>query len=464
MLLERDRLNGFNLLEKKGSVNGGLPWIGEVRVRIMRVISRFSTILKKYPRQFWLVSLIMLLAWLFHSLIWPYLMLYISQRLGEPLSSVAWLMTLNAAVGMVTTFMGGAIADRFGRKGVMVFSLIFSALGWFLFRAAGTLPVFALLLVVTGASTPLYRLASDAMVADLIPEANRLDAYSVLRMGNNFGVVLGPAIGGYLASISYGITFGVIGVGFGLIAVFVTLLIIETKPASGKPVVVTAPASGGYLRIFKDRVFMVMMGAYTLNRISTSILWLLLAVYAKQNFGVSEKMFGFIPMTNALMVVLFQLVVTRQVNRFRAETAMTTGALIYAIAIFCVAFGSGFWWFWLCMVAATIGEMILVPTTTTFTASLAPEDMRARYMSLYALTWGIGTGLGPLLAGYVSDVFSSRAMWYAAGLVGFAGFLAFSFIARLKKTNPHGFMHPSAEDVQARGQRLARGKTRSDCE
>jgi MFS family permease len=116
------------------------------------------------------------------------------------------------------------------------------------------------------------------------------------------------------------------------------------------------------------------------------------------------------------------------------------------------------------MVAATIGEMILVPTTTTFTASLAPEDMRARYMSLYALTWGIGTGLGPLLAGYVSDVFYSRAMWYAAGLVGFAGFLAFSFIARLKKTNPHGFMHPSAEDVQARGQRLARGKTRSDCE
>jgi MFS family permease len=116
------------------------------------------------------------------------------------------------------------------------------------------------------------------------------------------------------------------------------------------------------------------------------------------------------------------------------------------------------------MVAATIGEMILVPTTTTFTASLAPEDMRARYMSLYALTWGIGTGLGPLLAGYVSDAFTPRAMWYAAGLVGFIGFLAFSLIARLNKPSPHGFMHPSAEDAHGMGQRLARGERRSDCE
>jgi len=390
--------------------------------------------LQKYPRQFWLVSLMMLLAWLFHSLIWPYLMLYISQRLGEPLSGVAWLMTLNAAVGMVTTFMGGAIADRFGRKGVMVFSLAFSALGWFLFRLAGTLPVFALLLVITGASTPLYRLASDAMIADLIPEEKRLDAYSVLRMGNNIGVALGPALGGYLASISYRITFGVIGVGFGLITVFVALLILETRPTRAKPMEAAMPASGGYRKILKDRIFVLMMGAYTLNRISTSILWLLLAVYAKQNFGVSEKEFGFIPMTNAVMVILLQLLVTRRVNRHRPEAAMTAGALIYAIAIFSIAFGNGFWWFWLCMVAATVGEMILVPTTTTFTARLAPEDMRARYMSLYALTWGIGTGLGPLLAGFASDAFSPRAMWYAAGLAGFAGFLVFLFISRVHRS------------------------------
>jgi MFS family permease len=59
--------------------------------------------------------------------------------------------------------------------------------------------------------------------------------------------------------------------------------------------------------------------------------------------------------------------------------------------------------------------------------------MRGRYMSLYALTWGVGSGLGPLLAGFVSDTFSPRAMWYAAGLAGFAGFLVFTWIARVTR-------------------------------
>ncbi len=176
-----------------------------------------------------------------------------------------------------------------------------------------------------------------------------------------------------------------------------------------------------------------MLSAFTLNRISTSILWLMLAAYAKQNFGLSERIFGFIPTTNAVMVILLQLVVTRKVSRHSPEAAMVVGSLIYAVAIFSVAFGTGFWWFWLCMVVATVGELILVPTTTTYTSSLAPADMRARYMSVYALSWGLGTGLGPLLAGFASDAFSPQAMWYAAGLAGFGGFLVFLWILKVRK-------------------------------
>jgi len=98
----------------------------------------FSGIKRKiltYPRQFWLIAGLMMLAWMFFSLIWSYLLLYISQKMGQTLSAVAWLMTLNAIVGMAASFLGGAIADRFARKGVMVFSLLFSGVGWFFYRA-----------------------------------------------------------------------------------------------------------------------------------------------------------------------------------------------------------------------------------------------------------------------------------------------------------------------------------------
>lgn len=397
-----------------------------------------------YSGQFWLIAGLMMLAWMFFSLIWSYLLLYISTKMGQTLSAVAWLMTLNAIVGLAASFLGGAIADRFGRKGVMVFALIITGAGWFFYRAADNLPVFALLMVITGATTPLYRLTSDAMVADLVPVEKRLDAYSILRMGNNLGVAIGPVLGGLLISVSYYVTFTVMGAGFAVIGLVALLLVKESRTSISHDVLALEEKNRGYLDIIKDRVFMRVLGAYTLNRICTSILWMMLAAYTSQNFGLSESRYGFIPATNALMVIFLQLLVTRQVNRYRQQIAMAAGALIYAVSILSVAFGTGFWWFWLCMVGATIGEMILVPTTTTFTSQLAPPAMRARYMSLYTLTWSIGTGLGPLLAGFASDLFSPRAMWYAAGSAGFVAFLVFLQLARSDAGKVNRFVEQGA--------------------
>lgn len=398
------------------------------------MISRVRNATNRFPRQFWLITAVMMLAWLFHSLMWSYLLIFICQRLGLPLSSVSGLMMVNAATSMVTTFLGGAIADRFGRKGVMVFSLVFSGVGWYFFRLAGTLPVFAILMAVNGATTPLYRLAADSMVADLIPPDKRLDAYSMMRMGNNLGVALGPAIGGFLASVSYNISFTVIGIGLAAVGIITALLAKETRPGK-KEENLHAQERGGYLRIFKDKMFLTILSALTLNRICTSTLWLMLAAYAKQNYALSERIYGFIPTTNAVMVILFQIVVTQQVRKTKSESAMALGALIYAISILSVAFSNGFWGFWLCMVASTVGEMILVPTTTTFISHLAPEDMRARYMSMYTLASGIGTGLGPLLGGFMEKSFGARSMWYSAGAIGFAGFLVFLIVIKLRRNN-----------------------------
>jgi MFS family permease len=166
----------------------------------------------------------------------------------------------------------------------------------------------------------------------------------------------------------------------------------------------------------------------------------MLAAYTNQNFGLSERVFGFIPTTNALMVIFMQMMVTRRASRLKPESAMVLGALFYAVSIFGIFFANGFWGFWLCMVGSTIGEMVLLPTTTTYTSRLAPPDMRARYMSLYTLTTGIGSGLGPLLGGIVADIFGARSMWFAAGMAALVGFFVFSLVAlrqrRVEKMEP----------------------------
>lgn len=54
------------------------------------------------------------------SLIWPFQLIYISKTLSLPISSVATLISISSATGLTASFIGGAIADRFGRKPIML--------------------------------------------------------------------------------------------------------------------------------------------------------------------------------------------------------------------------------------------------------------------------------------------------------------------------------------------------------
>jgi len=393
--------------------------------RINTMFSRMKQVSGTYPRQFWILAGVSLLAWTFHNMIMPFMLIYAGEKLNQPLTTLTVLFTIYAIAGLVTTFFGGSIADFFGRKWVIVFSFFLCAGSWLLLLWADTMPMFIVFMILNGATTPLYRLATDAMMADLVNADRRMDAYSLLRMGNNLGVAIGPAIGGFIASASYNISFVISGSGMILCAILAMAFFGETAPLVKQANLKKEKTTGGFIQILRDRDFMAIVGAFSLNRVTSSTIWLMLGAYAKTYFNIGEDLYGFIPTTNALMVIFLQVLTTRWVKRYSAGWMMTLGSAFYGLAMFCIASGHGFWAFWLGMVIATIGEMILLPTSTTMVAALAPEQMRGRYMSVYTLTNGVGQGVGPLLGGFLSDMFFPAATWLGGGFVGLAGAAAF---------------------------------------
>jgi MFS family permease len=86
----------------------------------------------------------------------------------------------------------------------------------------------------------------------------------------------------------------------------------------------------------------------------------------------------------------------------------------------------------------TIGELILMPTSSSYVAGLAPPDMRGRYMSVAGLTWSAAAGIAPLLGGYLNDNIAPVATWYGGFMIGVVGILGFFF---LSKKQP--FVQPS---------------------
>lgn len=410
-----------------------------------------------YPRQFWLMFVGMFISTVGSSMIWPFLMIYISERLHLPLTSAAGLITLNAAVGLGASFIAGPIVDYLGRKWVMVISLVMNGMGYVLMSQAQSYSAFAGLMALQGFFNPLYRIGADAMMADLIPAEHRAEAYSMLRLSNNLGVAIGPAVGGFIASLSYSIAFLCAATGMSLYGLLIALRARETLPrrhgreATGREAVDPLPRErfGGYGRVLRDRAFLAFVFTFTLTQISAAILWVLLSVYTKQNFGLPESRYGWIPTTNALMVVFFQIPVTLITKRFAPLPVLAIGSLFYASAVTSIAWGRDFWAFWLSMVVMTIGELILIPTSTTYVAGRAPEDMRGRYMSIYGLTWGVASGIGPVLGGLLNDHLGPQYIWYGGGLIGFMGVILFLVLSRVNPTTSPTYTTPESAPTQA---------------
>lgn len=373
---------------------------------------------KQYPRQFWLLFWGMLLSTIGSSMIWPFLMVYASERLNLPLTQTATLVTLNSAASLVMTFAAGQVTDRLGRKMVMVFSLLANAVVYIFFSHANTYIEFAIVMIILGASNPLYRVGADAMMADLIEPEKRADAYSILRMSNNAGIAIGPAVGGFLAAVSQYLAFYIAATGLFLYGMLVLLFARETLPGRGAAREVLRERWGGYDRVLRDWPFITTVINITFGLITASLMWVLLPVYATQQIGIPKHLYGFIPTTNALMVVVFQVLITQWTKKHPPLRMLALGMLFYALGVGSVVLGTGFWGFWTSMVIITIGELIIVPTSSTFVANLAPADMRGRYMSIYSLTWSLSIGTGPLLGGFLSDSFGPSATWFGGFLIG----------------------------------------------
>ncbi len=417
----------------------------------MNLLHRLKALYNEYPRQYWLMITGIVLATAGGSMIWPFLLIYASKKLGLPLSTVATLISINAGTGLLSSLMAGSLADRIGRKVVMNFSLTMTGLAYFLLMRAETYPQFVGLMIMIGLSNPLYQVGADAMLADMIPSEKRVDAYAINRMANNAAFALGPAIGGFLATRSYNLAFYGAGTGFITYSVLLFFLAHETLHVKNVPQIslrsILAPlkplrqaqgiafyalfarrtvpsgqsiSSGaeGYGRVLQDKNYMVFVALASLGLIAPSMLWILMPVYAKTNYGLSEALYGWIPTTNALMCVFVQYAVTRVTRRHRTLPVLSIGMLIYALGAGSVALMSSFWGFWLSMVTLTFGELTLVPTASKYVADLAPADMRGRYMSIYWLGWGLSRTLAPLIGGFLNDNIAPRAIWIGGLLIG----------------------------------------------
>ena len=389
---------------------------------VRRQFARWAGIYREYPRQFWILILGSFIDHLGNALIYPFLTLYVSKRFSVGMTEVGLVFGLFAISSIAGSTVGGAMTDRLGRKGVLVFGLVGSAVTTLGMGLASSLELFLLSTVFVGLLGNTGGPAQQAMVADLLPPEKRAQGFGVLRVMANLAVAVGPAIGGLLATQSYLLLF-VCDVAASLMAaVFVVLTIRESKPEATTEEAATTIVQTfkGYLDVLQDVTFVLFLLASVLKAFVGMQLTTTLPVYLRDIGGVTERGFGYILSLNAAMVVLMQFPITRRISRHPPLYVMAAGMVMYALGFGMYGFVSAYALFLVAVAVLTVGEMMTAPVSQSLVSQMAPESMRGRYMATYGFSWVIPAAVGPILAGVVMDYADPHWVWYGTAIVGFA--------------------------------------------
>jgi MFS family permease len=401
-------------------------------------MNRALQIYRDYPRDFWMMILVNFVDRLGGSLLFPFFALYITKKFNVGMTEVGGLFAIFFISSFIGAFPGGALTDRFGRKGIIIFSLIATSFSTLLMGFVNEFQFFLLVAFISGMFTDVGGPAYEAVFMDLLPEEKRTSGFGIRRVAFNLAVVLGPVIGGFIAARSYLALFILDAVVSSIVALMVFLLIPETKPATpeGKEGESTIETFKGYLQVLRDGKFMAFTFVCFLTWLAYMNMNTTLGVFLRDQHGVPESGYGWIISINAAMVVLLQFPISRQTEKKPPMLMMAFGALFVAAGLLLYGFVSTFWLFVVAMAILTVGEMITIPIANAVVAKFSPEDMRGRYNFIYGNSWGISFAVGPYLAGLVMDNYDPNWLWYACGIVGMAAVLGFLALHYALQTKP----------------------------
>jgi MFS family permease len=391
------------------------------------MFTRINRIYHEFPSKFWIVVLVSFIDRIGGTLLFPFFSLYITQKFNVGMTQAGIILGIFSVFGLVGSMVGGALTDKFGRRRLILFGLVFSALSTLSLGLAKTLAALYPLAVVIGLLSDVAGPANQAMIADLLPEKQRAEGFGILRVAGNMAWIIGPTIGGFVANRSFFLLFVMDAVISCIVAVLFYLLMPETKPEAPDE---AQPQSmlqtfAGYAFVLRDFAYGSFLLAAMLMGLVYQQMYNSLSVFLRDNHGITPQGYGFLLTTSAITVILLQFWMTRQIKHRPPFLMMAAGTVFYMVGFSMFGFVSAYFLFALAIVVITFGEMMIMPTSLALAAGFAPEEMRGRYMALFSLSWALPATIGPGAAGLILDNYNPNLLWYLGGILCAVAALAF---------------------------------------
>tara|TARA_B110000914_G_scaffold208164_1_gene205439 strand:- start:1709 stop:2851 length:1143 start_codon:yes stop_codon:yes gene_type:complete len=325
---------------------------------------------------------------------------------GHLLGYIIGLFTLGA---LMSRFFSGKIADRAGRKIVMVFGTSVTAIAGFLYVMLGAVSdystgmlgvwLFLALRFFHGLSTGFRPIGSSALLTDIVPHDRRGEALGFLGVAGNAGMAGGPAIGSYLA-VEWGYDSMFLASSFlGILSLLFTLKLPETLPNSRKVI-------WSDLNVFKGKNFDIAAWPAALSLLPVALSFGVFLTITP-NF-VDDLGYKYKGVFNTIIVVasiLMRLFAGKASDKYGRKPLLAIGGLFLFVGMGILSIATT-------QLEAAVGGIVYglsiginMPTIFAWTTDLSPKEKIALGIGTTLVALEIGIGFGAFVSGsmFASD-------------------------------------------------------------
>ena len=344
----------------------------------------------------------------------------------------------------------GWFSDRYGRKPVLLCSLIGSATGYILMADATSLAMLFLARILAGVAGASVGTAS-AYIADITPPENRSKRIGLIGAAFGIGFVLGPAIGGLLSQWSVIAPFWFAAVLSILNAVLMWIVLPEPDRHAARqrgPVNLkqTFEEAGSWrLGIVTITYFIAIAGFAIVTVIYPQV--------SHRRFELNQSQISFIFVMFGLIGAAIQGGgIGRLVKRFGDVNLAIAGFAIMAISMMMMPLAGSVPLFLLFTAGLAVGNSLSQPTVNAIASKGASAALQGRVLGIVQSAGSLGRVFGPVLAGFLlAGDHQRRSVQYGntpflAGGIIMA--IAFGLATTLRRPAPTKVIAPSPVEAE----------------
>jgi multidrug resistance protein len=362
------------------------------------------------PAGYWIIWTTVALDLVGFGIIVPILGRY-AERFGANGLQVGLMFASFSVAQMVFAPILGRISDKVGRKPVIVFSLIGTAVGSFVTGAAGALWVLFLGRILDGASGASVAVAQGA-VADIAPPEQRARLMGMLGAAFGVGFVVGPALGGLAALGGPHVPFYLAGSIAAVNAIAAMIRLPETKPDTSH---ITEKHQRGTalspaLKRFALVGFLSMLGFAGFE--ATFSIW------GEKQFGFTEGsasiVFVFVGVT---LVAVQGGLIGPLTQRLGSRKLLRIGLSLVAVGLLLLGLSNTWPLLFVALFLLSLGQGMSGPSGSALVAELAPVERRGEAIGYQQSTAAFGRVAGPVMAGALFDHVGISAPFFVSGVL-----------------------------------------------